>query len=914
MAIDIVEPVQNQNCHANEFLDLVVNSSIFDQATKFRSSTIPKMFHSPHYISTTSNGVFASDRTYTKIRETSSYIIHKGADWSSGTHAIITLRLYTKSSSPSLVGNEYNLGNDYFRDFFPVGNSYVFIQDEGFQKADISNPSNIRRLYTSEAISGNSNIIFYLNGYVYYFQSAYSRIDIFKDGETTKRTSTGSGSSVYDYHIYLNRWIYLATANNIQIRDSNSPESIPTVSSIQANDPKGGFRSVYVKNNIAYITHQSKDENDNDIAYLHSYDVSDPLNPTKLNSLLLVGKYANNFGTQIKPSGNYIYVVGSNFIHVFDIQSEPESPSYYAVYEHDSSITDLIVSGNLFYISRNNYGFESISFSVNTEQMNLYGICEYGDYDIGYTGCDTEANCKENIFQINVQCKVPLNCANQTGSPNFDCSKCLCTDGWYGNQCEVTDCFNFTNFDENACSQKGSCIAPQTCQCQEGYLGDQCETWKCNGFFYDDINSTCGGNGECLSPDFCKCRSFSDHEREYWMFDTFCTPFCLRGKVEMFGTCFESTLIYSIVGGATFAFAVVIFIIILIIIIIFLLCKRANRFNHIKNAELILKEAELEQKENLGKPQINFSKSKVYIDYADIELKEVIGEGGSNSTVFKGIWKGEIIAYKGFNCNKLTGTPTPGFDDENPYEEFEREVSICVNLNHPSILQFFGACMSPPKIGLVLEYCEKGDLFAFLGKNPQYSEKLRLLTEIVNGLEYLHSKNIIHRDLKPENILVNRMDKIKIMDFGLSKTKSNTNQTMTKMIGTPIYISPEVIKGGKYGNSCDVYSFAILVVVIITENANPYGELGNNEMLILNSVMKNPNFRPEINNELFKKANCEELIPIVKKCWSFDPKERYTFKELKEKFAKIKNKPKKSSGNPKRHSKVPPKIPGKKKR
>ena len=78
---------------------------------------------------------------------------------------------------------------------------------------------------------------------------------------------------------------------------------------------------------------------------------------------------------------------------------------------------------------------------------------------------------------------------------------------------------------------------------------------------------------------------------------------------------------------------------------------------------------------------------------------------------------------------------------------------------------------------------------------------------------YLHSRKLIHRDLKPQNLLINGAWTCKIADFGVSTIKPQQTQTMT-CIGTPVYMSPEVLAKNKYSEKADVYVASVVVVVV----------------------------------------------------------------------------------------------------
>lgn len=95
-------------------------------------------------------------------------------------------------------------------------------------------------------------------------------------------------------------------------------------------------------------------------------------------------------------------------------------------------------------------------------------------------------------------------------------------------------------------------------------------------------------------------------------------------------------------------------------------------------------------------------------------------------------------------------------------------------------------------------------------------------------------------------------------------------------------MAPEVVNGGKYANSCDVFSFAILCFVVITENFLPYGQLLDSNIIV--KVASSPTFRPSINPGQFK--NCKSLVSLIKKNWKANPQERNSFKEIIDSLSK----------------------------
>ncbi|EFC46759.1 predicted protein, partial [Naegleria gruberi] len=165
-------------------------------------------------------------------------------------------------------------------------------------------------------------------------------------------------------------------------------------------------------------------------------------------------------------------------------------------------------------------------------------------------------------------------------------------------------------------------------------------------------------------------------------------------------------------------------------------------------------------------------------------------------------------------------------------DEFEKEVSILYSLRHQNILKFFGIALTEDSKYMITEYLENGSLERMIYKlrigkaSLTLKQKLIILQDICSGLEYLHSLEppIVHRDLKPGNVLFDSDYRCKICDFGLSRAVGNlnTNNSMTRGIGTLLYSSPEswTSSTSDIGNSQDkilkatkgdVYSFGIMM-------------------------------------------------------------------------------------------------------
>ena len=128
---------------------------------------------------------------------------------------------------------------------------------------------------------------------------------------------------------------------------------------------------------------------------------------------------------------------------------------------------------------------------------------------------------------------------------------------------------------------------------------------------------------------------------------------------------------------------------------------------------------------------------------------------------------------------------------------------------------------------------------------------IKIVVQICKALDHIHSHGVIHRDLKPENIMVDEHDNIKIIDFGISANSGARRITFAKLtdtMGTPDYISPEQVKGGRGDARSDVYAVGVMLYEMLTGSV-PF--TGANPFVIMNDRLLNDPVPPrELNPEL----------------------------------------------------------------
>ncbi len=152
------------------------------------------------------------------------------------------------------------------------------------------------------------------------------------------------------------------------------------------------------------------------------------------------------------------------------------------------------------------------------------------------------------------------------------------------------------------------------------------------------------------------------------------------------------------------------------------------------------------------------------------------------------------------------------------------EVRIGTRMNNENILGIKEVYEDMKKISFVMEYCEGGDLFDFITKNPNGKlddiNSIDILCQILNALNYLHNDaKICHRDLKPENFLITITEQnrpvVKLIDFGLSQY-INKQEKMFGKIGTTKYMAPEILQKKHYDEKIDIWSAGVILFNMIT--------------------------------------------------------------------------------------------------
>ena len=275
--------------------------------------------------------------------------------------------------------------------------------------------------------------------------------------------------------------------------------------------------------------------------------------------------------------------------------------------------------------------------------------------------------------------------------------------------------------------------------------------------------------------------------------------------------------------------------------------------------------------------------SNDYMKYFD----NLVGIGsGAFTIVYKGreIKTNELRAIKVIQLDKLKENIFTNIEeDEDPEKKYKEcidgyineceNMKICSNINSVKYYEYF---KDENNFVIIMELCDKNLSKLLLERKKAFNEKeiFEILNQLNNAFKIMKENKIIHRDLKLENILIKyNEDKtftIKLSDYGCSKKVTSLSRNFSNsIVGTNVYMAPEILKGQEHNYKCDLWSLGIIIYKLFFGKP-PYS--GVTETALINNIVNG-------GKKFIKSTNIKELDDLINKLLEIEIDKRLSWDE-----------------------------------
>ncbi|CAN4090277.1 unnamed protein product [Withania somnifera] len=193
-------------------------------------------------------------------------------------------------------------------------------------------------------------------------------------------------------------------------------------------------------------------------------------------------------------------------------------------------------------------------------------------------------------------------------------------------------------------------------------------------------------------------------------------------------------------------------------------------------------------------------------------LGDEIGKG-AYGRVYKGLdlENGDFVAIKQVSLENIA---------QEDLNIIMQEIDLLKNLNHKNIVKYLGSLKTKTHLFIILEYVENGSLANIVKPNKfgPFPESLVAvyISQVLEGLVYLHEQGVIHRDIKGANILTTKEGLVKLADFGVATKLTEADVNTHSVVGTPYWMAPEVIEMSGVCAASDIWSVGCTVIELLT--------------------------------------------------------------------------------------------------
>ncbi|PRQ25535.1 putative protein kinase TKL-Pl-3 family [Rosa chinensis] len=277
----------------------------------------------------------------------------------------------------------------------------------------------------------------------------------------------------------------------------------------------------------------------------------------------------------------------------------------------------------------------------------------------------------------------------------------------------------------------------------------------------------------------------------------------------------------------------------------------------------------------------------------------------SSYTILKPIARGaESVVYEAVLDGKKVAVKKPILSTSEDIDKFHKELQLLCKLHHPGLAKLVAAHAKPPNYMYFFEYFEPPNLSEKLHVeewSPSINQVLMIAVHLASALQYLHNLGIVHRDVKPANILLDKDLCPHLADFGLAEYKEDLKGVSVEnwkslgkptggfhkrnMVGTLLYMAPELLKKEVHTEKSDVYSFGIAINELLT-GVVPYTDLRaeaqahtvlemNYTEQKLTAAVVSDGLRPVLAGP--ESGVPSTLISLIERCWDATSQNRPSF-------------------------------------
>lgn len=206
---------------------------------------------------------------------------------------------------------------------------------------------------------------------------------------------------------------------------------------------------------------------------------------------------------------------------------------------------------------------------------------------------------------------------------------------------------------------------------------------------------------------------------------------------------------------------------------------------------------------------------------------------------------------------------------EEAFSRFRREAQAAGRLTHPKIVSIYEYGEDDEMAYIVMELIHGKELKDYFDREERFGirDGIRIVLQLLDALDYSHSRGVVHRDIKPANILITEDGQVKVADFGIAKIESTHLTQAGIVLGTPSYMSPEQFMGKSVDRRTDIYSAGVVLYQFLTGTRPFTGSV----ISIMHKAVNQEAAPPSQLNPVVTKA----LDEVVKKAMAKRPEDRY---------------------------------------